>query len=44
MGIEAELKQVSAYLLEQLKEHPDFADVFFYAELFSISTRMYEYY
>ncbi|MCL1468487.1 DUF1877 family protein [Argonema galeatum] len=32
MGIEAEFKQVSPYLLEKLKEHPDFAELFFDAQ------------
>lgn len=29
MGIEAEFKQVSPYLLEKLREYPDYGDVFF---------------
>lgn len=29
MGIEAEFKQVSPYLLEKLKEYPDFVELFF---------------
>lgn len=32
MGITGELKQVSPYLLEKLKEYPDFADLFFNAK------------
>lgn len=32
MGITAEFKQVSPYLLEKLKEHPDFAGLFFDAK------------
>lgn len=32
MGIEATFKQVSPYLLEKLKEHPDFAELFFHAK------------
>ncbi|HAX78932.1 MAG TPA: hypothetical protein DCY88_24675 [Cyanobacteria bacterium UBA11372] len=43
MGIQAELKQVSAYLLEKLKKHPEFADVFFYAELLPESEHWQKY-
>lgn len=43
MGIEAQFKQVSPYLLEKLKEHPDFAEVFFYAELLPDSDHWREY-
>ncbi len=32
MGIEAEFKQVSPYLLEKLKKHPDFVELFFDAK------------
>lgn len=32
MGIEAEFKQVSPYLLEKLKKHPDFVELFFNAK------------
>lgn len=43
MGIEAKFKQVSPYLLEKLKEHPDFAAVFFYAQLLPDSDYWREY-
>jgi hypothetical protein len=43
MGIEAKFKQVSPYLLEKLTEHPDFAEVFFYAELLPDSDYWREY-
>jgi hypothetical protein len=43
MGIQAKFKQVSPYLLEKLKEHPDFAEVFFYAELLPDSDLWREY-
>lgn len=32
MGIEAEFKQVSPYLLEKFKRYPDFIDLFFDAQ------------
>jgi hypothetical protein len=43
MGIEAECKQVSPYLLEKLKEYPDFAELFFNSQYLPDSPFWQEY-